>query len=439
MNGTTGPTDISTRVQRIAELASWTPKRVLNPLSHFIDIDWLREAYRRTRKDGAVGVDGQTAAQYAANLEVNLRSLLDRAKSGRYFAPPVRRVHIPKDDGKTRPIGIPTFEDKVLQRAVVMALEPIYEHDFMDCSYGFRPGRSAHQALDAFRSQAMKMGDCWVLEVDIRSYFDTLDHAHLRAILQRRVGDGVVQRLIGKWLNAGVLEGGVTRRMEQGTPQGGVISPLLANIYLHHVLDEWFEAEVKPRLGGHAFLVRYADDFVIGFRREQDAVRVQQWLAERFAGHGLSLHPDKTRLVRFGRPKDDGPRPQTFDLLGFTHYWARTRRGGWAIKRKTSRLRLRRTLRRIHDWCRAHRHDQIPRQHHTLVQKLQGHYEYFGITANSQALRIVWQAAQRLWHKWLSRRSQRAYLPWDRFKKLMAAFPLPRPFLRHSVYRPAKP
>jgi group II intron reverse transcriptase/maturase len=320
-----------------------------------------------------------------------------------------------------------------------MALEPIYEHDFMECSYGFRPGRSAHQALDAFWRQAMNMGDCWVLEVDIRSYFDTLDHAHLRAILQRRVGDGVVQRLIGKWLNAGVLEGGVTRHMEQGTPQGGVISPLLANVYLHHVLDEWFEAEVKPRLDGHAFLVRYADDFVIGFRCEQDAVRAKQWLAERFAGYGLSLHPDKTRLVRFERPKDEGPRPDTFDLLGFTHHWARTRRGGWAVKRKTSRLRLRRTLRRIHDWCRAHRHDQIPQQHKALVQKLRGHYEYFGITGNAQALRIVWQAAQRRWHKWLSRRSQRAYIPWDRFKKLMAVFPLPRPFVKHSVYRPAKP
>jgi RNA-directed DNA polymerase len=427
MNGTTSPQDISTKEQRIAELASWVPKRVLNPLSQVIDIGWLEEAYRRTRKSGATGVDGQTATEYAAKLEENLQSLLDRAKSGRYFAPPVRRVRIPKDDGTTRPLGIPTFEDKVLQRAVAMVLEPIYEQDFLDCSYGFRPGRSAHRALEALWGQTMKMGGGWVLEVDIQSYFETLDHKQLQELVRRRVGDGVLLRLIGKWLNAGVLEDGEVRRAEQGTPQGGVISPLLANIYLHYVLDEWFETEVKRQLRGWAFLVRYADDFVIGFSSREDAERVQAWLAKRFTSYGLTLHPGKTRLVRFRRPKADGPKPETFDLLGFTHHWAKSWKGTWAVKRQTSRKRLARAIRRIDDWCRRRRHDPIPQQHKTLVRKLAGHYRYYGVPWNGRCLEVVRQAAQRLWHKWLSRRSQRGSIPWDRFRRLLAAFPLPRP------------
>jgi RNA-directed DNA polymerase len=439
MSGTPSPNSISTKLERIAKQASWASKPALTSLSHHIDIEWLREAYRRTRKDGAVGVDGQTAAAYEANLEANLQTLLDRTKSGRYVAPPVRRVHIPKDDGKTRPLGIPTFEDKVLQRAVVMALEPIYEQDFLDCSYGFRRGRSAHQALEAFWDQAMTMRGGWVLEVDIRSYFDTLGHAHLREFVQHRVRDGVLLRLIGKWLNAGVMEDGEIQRVEQGTPQGGVVSPLLANVYLHYVLDEWFEAEVKPRLRGRAFLVRYADDFVIGFSVEEDAVMVQTWLAERFAKYGLNLHPEKTRMVCFQRPGGDGPKPGTFDLLGFTHYWGRTRSGGWAIKRKTSSKRLRRAFTRIADWCRFHRHDPIPQQHRTLTKKLRGHYAYYGITGNAKALGVIWHAVKRAWQKWLSRRSQRSAITWDRFNRLLAVFPLPPPVVVHSVNRAAKP
>src|ERR1700751_1099701 len=237
----------STKRQRIAQLARQSPEMGFTSLAYFIDIDWLREAYRRTRKDGAVGVDGQSGEDYAVDLEGNLRSLLDRAKSGTYQAPPVRRVHIPQAGAatETRPLGIPTFEDKVLQRAVVMVLEAVYEQDFKDCSYGFRPGRSAHQALDALWQKAMKTGCGWVLEVDIRKFFDTLDHAHLRELLRRRVRDGVLLRLIDKWLQAGVLEGGAVTYPEAGTPQGGVASPLLANVYLHYVLDEWFEREVK--------------------------------------------------------------------------------------------------------------------------------------------------------------------------------------------------
>jgi group II intron reverse transcriptase/maturase len=440
MRGTPSPESVSTKLQKIAALAKLTPKMVFTTLAHHIDIEWMREAYRRTRKDGATGVDGQTAEEYAANLDANLESLLRRAKEGDpYRAPPVRRAYIPKNDGSLRPIGIPTFEDKVLQRAVVMVLEAVYEQDFLECSYGFRPGRSQHQALDSLWQQMMAMGGGWVLEIDIRSFFDTLDHAHLREIFQRRVRDGVLVRLVGKWLNAGVLEDGAVRYPEQGSPQGGVISPMLANIYLHEVLDVWFEQEVKPRLKGQAFLIRFADDAVMCFALEEDARRVREVLPKRFERYGLTLHPEKTRLVRFERPKDDDPTPGTFDLLGFTHYWGQSRRGSWVVKRKTSSSRLSRALQRIGDWCRSHRHDQVTDQHKMLGKKVQGHYGYYGITGNYRRLVAFLRGVERIWLKWLGRRSQRAGLTWDHYARLLEVFPLPAPRVVHSVYRAAKP
>lgn len=294
---------ISTRQLRIAELARQAPSMAFTSLSHHIDIEWLKEAYRRTRKDGAVGVDRQTWKEYGEKLEENLQSLLNRAKSGTYFAPPVRRVHIPKGDEKsTRPIGIPTLEDKVLQRAVVMVLEPIYEQDFLDCSHGFRPKRSAHRALESFWRQMMSMGGGWVVEVDLRKFFDTIDKGLLMDEVRRRVRDGVLLRLIGKWLNAGVQEEGVVTYPEAGTPQGGVISPLLANIFLHAVLDTWFTQNVVPRLLGRAFLVRYADDFVIGCSAQEDAERLMPALSRRAERFKLTVHPEKSRLVVFRPP-----------------------------------------------------------------------------------------------------------------------------------------
>jgi group II intron reverse transcriptase/maturase len=424
---------------RIAQLAVEGPKMVFTTLAHHIDVDWLREAYRQTRKSGAVGVDGQTAQEYAANLEENLRSLLERFKSGSYFAPPVRRVHIPKGDGKqTRPIGIPAFEDKVLQRAVVMVLEPIYERDFLNCSYGFRPGRSAHMALEDFRERSRKMRGGWVLELDIRKFFDELGHEHLRQILHRRIGDGVLLRTIGKWLNAGVNEAGCLSYPESGSPQGGVISPILANAYLHEVLDEWFESTVKPRLKSEAFMVRFADDAVLVFKEEHDARRVMEVLPKRFGKYGLRLHPEKTRLVRFERPryrgKDDrNDKPGTFDLLGFTHYWAVSRKGNWVIKRKTARKRLTRTLKALSEWCRINRHRPIKEQWQELKRKLSGHYGYYGIIGNSRLIQRVDYWAQRIWRKWLSRRSQRAFMPWAIFRKILACYPLPRPTIRQQV------
>jgi group II intron reverse transcriptase/maturase len=447
MTGRPSPETVFTKQERIAELARNAPDMAFTSLSHHIDIDWLLTAYHQTRKDGAVGVDGQTAAEYQANLMGNLQDLLNRAKSGTYVAPPVRRVRIPKpgSPGETRPLGIPTFEDKILQRAVLMVLEAVYETDFRDVSHGFRPGRGAHGALESLQNQAMKMSCGWIVDVDLRKFFDTIDHGHLREFLKRRVRDGVILRLIGKWLNAGVLEAGVLTHVDQGTPQGGVISPLLANLVLHYVLDEWFEAEVRPRLKGKAFLIRYADDFVIGTTREDDARRIMEVLPKRMSKYGLTVHPEKTRLVRFQpdrptEPSDEAradPEPRTFDFLGFTHYWGRSRRGYWVIKRKTAKGRLNRALRTISSWCRTHLHEPIEWQHQKLSEKLRGHYAYYGITGNFAGLRSFLHGTRGTWRRWLGRRGQAGSLRWEDFARLEQSYRLPParmiPSLWHRV------
>jgi group II intron reverse transcriptase/maturase len=329
--------NISPGLQRIAELARKNPQWAFTTLAHHIDWELLQEAYRRTRKDGAAGVDGQRAEAYAANLETNLRWLLERLHSGTYRRA-ASATGLPPQGRWTQSATHrePTFEDKVLQRAVVMVLEAVYEADFLDCSYGFRPGRSAHQALQALWEGMMAMkGGCWVVEVDIQSFFDNLDHPTLRSILDQRVRDGVIRRTIHKWLKAGVMEDGTLRHPETGTPQGGVISPLLANIYLHEVMDVWFEREIKPRLAGRSLLVRYADDVVLVFEQERDARRVMEVMPKRLGKFGLQMHPDKTRLVRFTRPQQRrsggtqaSPGPESFDFLGFTHYWGKSWKGG---------------------------------------------------------------------------------------------------------------
>jgi RNA-directed DNA polymerase len=437
MKETLSSRNISTKLKQIASMAKVMPNAELTTLAHHIDVEWLCEAYRRTRKDGARGVDGQSAEEYAAGLESNLQSLLGRAKTGTYRAPAVRRVHIPKGDGsETRPIGIPTFEDKVLQRAVAMVVEAVYEPSFYEGSYGFRPGRSAHQACEALQNAAVRMGGGWVLEVDIKKFFDTVDHKHLQTILRRRIRDGVLLRLIGKWLNAGVMEGNTIRYPEEGTPQGGVISPLLANIYLHEVLDDWFAREVRPRLRGGATLIRYADDFVIIFAQRDDALRVFSVLPKRFGKYGLTLHPDKTRLVRFRRPDlaavkgEEGP--ETFNLLGFTHYWGLSLKGKWVVKQRTAKDRFSRSLRRIYEWCRSNRHAPVEAQHCGLVAKLNGHYAYFGVTSNFDALARLFDRVRTIWRRWLSRRSRKSYLSWQAMLQLLKRFPLPRPRITHQ-------
>lgn len=434
---------ISTQQDEIAKLASYEPKLVLNTLAHRVDLAWMREAYRRVRKDGAPGVDGVTAQAYECDLEANLTSLLERFKSGLYRAPAVRRVHIPKGDGRTRrPIGIPTLEDKILQRAVLMVLDPVYEQDFLECSYGFRPGRSAHQALEVLWRRLMDLGGGWVVDLDIRAFFDSVERPQLTRMLDQRVRDGVIRRAIGKWLQAGVMEDGAVSYPERGTPQGGVISPLLANIYLHEVLDTWFEDQVKPRLRGRAFMVRYADDAVLCFQQESDARRVMAVLSKRLERFGLELNCDKTRLVDFRGPSarghegDSPPRAgQGFDLLGFSHYWARSRKGRWVVKRQTAKGRFGRSLKRIAQWCRYHRHHPVREQQAALRRRLQGHYAYYGITGNARALWRFHHEVERVWRKWLGRRSHHAGMLWSRFKRLLTHYPLPPPRVVHSVYR----
>ena len=449
-------TTVYTKQQRIAKLAKERPGLAFTTLAHHIDLDWLKEAFMQVRRDGATGVDNQTWQEYAQNWEENLTGLLNRFKSGGYSAPPVRRVHIPKGDGsQTRPIGIPTIEDKTLQRAIVMLLEPIYEQQFKDCSFGFRPGRSAHDALDYLWKQANACRVRVILDVDIKAFFDTIPHGQLREVVRQRVTDGVVLKVIGKWLNAGVMEAGQISYSEEGTPQGGVISPLLANIYLHEVLDEWFESVVKPRLKGRAFMVRYADDFVMGFEDNEDAQRVYQVLPKRLAKYGLSHHPEKTRWVDFdpSSPRDKGSKPSTgereqrdkkdqppgdspgaFDFLGFTHYWGKSLRGRDVIKRKTSKKRLQRAITRISQWCCKYRHKPVWEQHSKLKSKLQGHYNYYGIICNSLSLSRYARAVQGLWFKWLNRRERRPSLSIEKYKAMLeGACRLPPPRIVHHI------
>jgi RNA-directed DNA polymerase len=440
MNDTQRSDYVSTIQQRIAELARERPAECFTALNHYLNVDWLKAAYERVNPDSAPGVDGQSWADYGRNLEENLRGLVNRVKSGTYFAPPVKRVHIPKGDGKeTRGIGMPVIEDKVLQRAVVMLMEPIYEQDFKFFSYGFRPGRSAHEALACIWSQCMNQRIQWILEVDIRKYFDTLKKAWLRTFLDRRVRDGVLRRLIGKWLAAGVWEKGQLSYPEDGTPQGGVISPLLSNIYLHEVLDCWFMQEVKPRMKGQVFLVRFADDFILGFERKEDAEKVYRVLFKRFDKYGLSLHPQKTRLVPFGRPPEtvgspsQSPQPGTFDFLGFTHYWGKSRTGRWVVRRRTMRKRFARALKGLNQWCRKNRHEPLRQQVERLGRKLKGHFGYYGLTGNYPALqRFRWKVIE-LWRKWLARRGDPQGMPWERMHRLLEFFYLPEARVVHSV------
>lgn len=429
---------VSTKQQRIAELAIRYPDRSFCSLHHHIDYAWLVRAYGLIRKEGAAGVDEVTAALYEENFQDNIENLLCRVKSGQYVAPPIKRVYIPKGQGELRPIGIPTLEDKIVQRAVVMLLEPIYEQDFSNASFGFRRGRSAHQALQHLRNHIMENRARWVLDVDIQKYFDTIDHQHLRSFLDRRVTDGIVRKLINKWLKAGILERGQLRHPAEGTPQGGVISPLLANIYLHYVLDDWFSTEVAPRMRGRCSLTRFADDFVMIFEDYKDCHRVQKVLGKRFERFGLRLHPEKTRRVDFRFKYRENNRRRgkavNFDFLGFTHYWGTSRRGKPVVYQKTAKSRLAKAIKAISTYCRLHRHDAIGSQQRKINQMLRGHFAYFGITGNGKSLNILHHKICEIWRKWLSRRSRKSAITWSKFSRVLERFPLVRPKIHHQFF-----
>jgi group II intron reverse transcriptase/maturase len=420
---------MSPELQKVAERAQREPDGRFHSLAHLIDELALFRAFYRQREDAAVGVDGCTKQEYAQELRDHLRHLHERLKTKRYRHQPIRRVHIPKAPGKTRPLGISAFEDKIVQDALREVLEAVYEQDFLDCSYGFRPGRSAHDALRALHRAAAQGELNCVLEADIQSFFDSIDRKALLELLQERVADGSLLRLVSKCLHVGGLDGVEYTTPDVGTAQGSILSPLLGNIYLHYVLDRWFHREVLPRLRGRACLVRYADDFVIGFQYREDAERVLAVLAKRMQRYGLTLHPDKTRLLDFRRPpaaQQCGRGPGTFDFLGFTLYWRRSRRGRWYMACKTRRARLGRAIQAVYAWCRSHRHEDVAVQHAGLRSRLQGHFNYFGVNGNLGSLACLLYHATRAWHKWLNRRSQRARLSWERFLALLQTYPLPR-------------
>lgn len=426
---------MSTGLAKVVERARKHPQERILSLAHRIDVSALERAYGRLRDDAAVGVDGVTKAEYGQDLEGNLEGLHKRLRTMQWRHQPIRRVHIPKGEGKTRPIGISTVEDKLVQDAVREVLEAIYEQDFLSCSYGFRPGRGAHDALRVLNQAVFQGAVNWIIEADIVSYFDSLDRTKLMEMLRSRVADESLMRLIGKCLHVGVLDGAEYSEPEVGTPQGSVLSPLLGNVYLHYVLDLWLENEIKPRLRGRVFLIRYADDFVIAFELREDAERVMAVLPKRLGRFGLTLHPDKTRLLPFGRPKQEsGKGPASFDLLGFTLYWKRTRRGRWQMACKTKRASLRRAIRSVNEYCRSHRHYPVKDQHAALASRLRGHFNYFGVNGNSQSLWSLRRVVERIWHYWLRRRSQRTRLTWERYAAYLKRHPLPAPRITIQIW-----
>jgi group II intron reverse transcriptase/maturase len=427
---------VSTQVARIGQRAREKRGERFDNLLSAIKAPLLKEAYERLRKRAAPGVDGVTWAAYGVDLDARLLDLQDRIHRGSYHPQPVRRVHIAKSGGGMRPLGIPALEDKIVQQAVRMVLEPIYERAFLGFSYGFRPRRSPHGALNAL-AEAINRKTDWVLDADIRSFFDTIDHGWMRTFIEHRIGDRRLVRLLMKWLHAGVMEGDELREVSEGTPQGGIISPLLANIYLHYALDLWANQWRKRYARGEVYIVRYADDFVMGFQYEQDARAMREALAPRLAKFGLELHPDKTRVLRFGRfarrdaGQDGRTRPETFDFLGFTHIAGVSRRGAFLLHRRTSRKKRNAKLKSLRDEMRMRRHEPVRAQHAWLSSVLRGHYAYYGVPTNSTAMQQFRERVRASWHRQLQRRSQRARWNDTQRRAFDRRFPLPPSRIQH--------
>ena len=423
--------EVESSLVRIAMLAKADPNLVFTSLAHRIDRSLLRKSFRQLRKNESTGVDKITAKEYAENLDENLYNLYQRLRRGQYVASPVKRVWVDKEDGKKRPIGVTALEDKIVQKAVTTILGVVYEPLFHDFSHGFRPEHSQHGALKELREKCIKLNINWILSADITGLFDNIDRPLLQGAIRLRVNDGRIIRLIGKWLNAGVVEGDETIYPEKGTPQGGVISPVLSNIFLHYVLDDWYIKEVQPRMKGKCFLIRFADDFIMGFQLESDAKRAMEVLPQRFDRFKLELHPEKTKLMPFGRPcgKPEG----TFDFLGFTFYWGKSLKGNWVIKKQTARKRRNRFMRMLWNWCKENRHDPLEDQHRTLCSKLRGFYQYFGVRGNYKALEVVYEYAIDAWRRWLGRRHRDGYISHEKFKRILIGYPLPIPRIIHNI------
>jgi group II intron reverse transcriptase/maturase len=409
-------------------------------LLHHVDDEALKRAFKRQRRAASPGVDRVTVDEYEQNLEENLQRLHERVDSGQYWPKPVLRVYIPKADGGKRALGLPALEDKIVQSAVAEVLNAIYEADFYGFSYGFRPGRSPHGALASLEKAVMTQRVNWVLDVDIRTFFDSLDHEWLVRMLKQRIADRRIIRLIERWLKAGILESGEWTAVETGSPQGSGISPILANVFLHYAFDAWIHQWRQRYARGRIVVVRYADDGVIGAEYESDAQNLLAALRERLAKFGLALNEGKTRLIEFGRfaaqrrAKAGLRRPETFDFLGFTHYCGETRRGRFMVKRKTQAKRMVRKLKELRVEMRKRWHVQVPEQYTWLSQVLRGHYGYYGLIFNYRSLNQFYQLVKRMWFKALTRRSQTSKLNWNKFSRLLMVFPLPKPTTRQSWY-----
>ena len=425
--------ELSTKLNRVSEIARQDPKVKFTSLAHLLDAECLKESYRELNRYAASGIDRVSYAEYGKNRDENIVDLVERLKTKRYRAVDIRRVWVPKPEGGQRPLGILVLEDKIVQRGVVKILSAIYEQDFLDVSYGFRENRNGHDALKAIELSIIKGGVNYLLDVDIRGCFDSIDHKWLMRMLKERIVDRTILRLIGKWLKVGVLEEGRRVRNELGVPQGGVISPLLSNIYLHHVLDLWISKKASKELTGRIFLIRYADDFVIGCTSQEDAEKVWEMLPARLREFGLELSQEKSRLIEFGknayeRSKLTGGKLSTFDFLGFTHYMTRSRRGGVRLGRKTIGRRMRRTLVDLNDRLRKLR-NVLPfrKLYKHLSRILRGYYNYYGFAGNYATLNRFAYAVEKMWFKWLNRRSQRKSFSWEEFQDVLNRYPLPKP------------
>ena len=428
---------VSTEELQIAERAKKYKGEALHNLHEYIDESLLERSYRQLNKNSAVGVDGENWYEFGINAKERIPKLLSKFKAGEYKAPLIRRVYIPKGDGSQRPLGISIVEDKVLQGGVKTILEPIYEEDFKNFSYGFRPGRSPHQAIDYMYKEVVHKGMRYIIDADLKNYFGSIPYDLLRDFIARRVKDGVIRKMIDKWLKAGVLDKGQITYPEEGTPQGGLISPLLSNIYLHYVLDEWFSEQIQPLLKGQSFIVRYADDFILGFTNEQDAIQVMQVLPKRFGKYQLTLHPDKTKIIDLECERGKGDR--SFDFLGFTHYKGLSRKGKPVLKRKTSSKKLTKAITQTEIWIKHNRHRRLKELIPELNAKLRGHYSYYGITFNSKGITSFYEQIRRRLQKWLNRRGGKRKWIWERFNTLITKWlPLVQPKIYHS-YSIAKP
>jgi group II intron reverse transcriptase/maturase len=432
--------ELLTVEMQIAERARKYPKEALTNLHEFIDEGLLHTSLMHLNKQGASGVDEQNWYEYYAQRKERIAQLLMAFKSGRYRAPYIRRVYIPKGDGKLRPLGLPTVEDKLLQTAVTKILTPVYEQLFIATSYGFRAGKSQHQALKELQKEVNQKGKRYIIDADLQNYFGSIDHQRLRELLDERIKDGVIRKMIDKWLKAGILENGQVSYPEEGTPQGGTISPLISNIYLHYVLDEWFTGQIQPRLKGESFIIRYADDYLLGFTSREDALRVMEVLPKRLGKYGLRLHPEKTRHIELDERGKCKERKQTFDFLGFTHYMGKSRKGKHILMRKTSSKKLNASLKRMYDWIKVNRHKRtLPMLIAELNLKLRGHYGYYGMTFNMRGISRYYQKTKYILYKWLNRRGGKQVWTMERITKLITEWiPLEKPRIYHS-YQLAKP